>query len=262
MAVRETPWPVGMPNWVDILVPDIEVGLSFYTSVLGWSYQDTGPDFHHFRLCQVNGRYAAGIGAVESPDQPVAWTVYLASDNLDATVKLINDNGGSVMVGPMEIPETGRFVIATDNTGGVFGSFQITHGVGMQVHSEPGGLIWEDCRLTDVPAGREFYRTVFGAECSEIPGISLDEYGTFSVPGAEEGRPVGGMGGLMGMPEGTPSHWMPYFSAASVDGAVAAAQAGNGTVVMAAQDTPFGRIAVVTDPFGAHFGLHSEVAQA
>jgi predicted enzyme related to lactoylglutathione lyase len=249
-----------MPNWVDIMVPDLQTGLSFYTSVLGWSYEDTGPDFNHFRLCQVDGKYAGGIGAVESPEQPVAWTVYLASDDLDATVKLINENGGSVIVGPMDIPETGRFAIAADNTGGVFGTFQITHGVGMQVHSEPGSLIWEDCRLTDVAAGRRFYRTVFGIECSELPGMPLEDYGTFSVPGAEDGRPVGGMGGLMGLPEGTPSHWLPYFSVADVDDAVAAAQAGGGSVFMPAEDTPFGRIGVVTDPFGAAFGLHSEVA--
>jgi hypothetical protein len=251
-----------MPNWVDIMVPDLEAGLSFYTSVLGWSYEDTGPDFHHFRLCLVNGQYAGGIGQVESPDQPVAWTVYLASDNLDATVKLVNDNGGAVVIGPMDIPETGRFVVATDNTGGVFGAFQMTHRVGLQVHSEPGGLIWEDCRLSDVAAGRDFYRTVFGMTYGELEGIPLEVYGTFSVPGAEDGRPVGGMGGLMGMPEGTPSHWLPYFAVASVDDAVAAAQAGNGSVVMPAEDTPFGRIAVVTDPFGANFGLHAEVAQS
>ena len=123
MPVRETPWPVGMPNWVDIMVPDLQAGLSFYTSVLGWSYEDTGPDFNHFRLCQVDGKYAGGIGAVESPEQPVAWTVYLASDDLDATVKLINENGGSVIVGPMDIPETGRFAIAAYLTVPVYRAF-------------------------------------------------------------------------------------------------------------------------------------------
>ncbi len=42
-------------------------------------------------------------------------------------------------------------------------------------------------------------------------------YGTFG----SGGNPLGGLGGMMGEPEGTPSHWMVYFGSADVDAAVA-----------------------------------------
>jgi predicted enzyme related to lactoylglutathione lyase len=77
------------------------------------------------------------------------------------------------------------------------------------------------------------------------------DYATFSLP--HEQAPLGGMGPMMGSPEGTPSHWLVYFGVPSTDDAVAAAEAGGGSVRMPAMDSPFGRLAVLADPAGAAF---------
>jgi predicted enzyme related to lactoylglutathione lyase len=45
---------------------------------------------------------------------------------------------------------------------------------------------------------------------------------------------------------------------ASTDAAVSAVESAGGKVVMAAQDTPFGRFAVVEDPWGAAFSVMQE----
>jgi predicted enzyme related to lactoylglutathione lyase len=47
---------------------------------------------------------------------------------------------------------------------------------------------------------------------------------------------------------------------ASTDDAVRAVEAGGGKVLLAAQDTPFGRFAVVADPWGASFSVMAELA--
>jgi predicted enzyme related to lactoylglutathione lyase len=140
--------------------------------------------------------------------------------------------------------------IATDPTGGVFGIWQATGMIGAAVYNEPGGLYWEDARLVDPAAGKQFYRDVFGYTYQPVPGAP-DDYGTFHLGG----NPLGGMGGMMGAAEGTPSHWLAYFAAADVDAAVAAAEQGGGSVLMPAANTPWGRMAVVTDPFGAPFAV-------
>lgn len=59
----------------------------------------------------------------------------------------------------------------------------------------------------------------------------------------------------MGAPDGAPAHWLAYFSVADADAAVAAAEQGGGVVVLPAEDTPFGRMAVLRDPFGATFAV-------
>jgi predicted enzyme related to lactoylglutathione lyase len=256
MPTRTEKWPAGTPCWVDVAVPDVAEATKFYGPVLGWTFHDTGEDYGHYTMCMAgNDQTAAGIGKIQMEGQPAAWTVYLASDDVDATAKLIAENGGSVVAGPMDIPEVGRMAIAVDPTGGVFGVWQANPMNGIVVYNEPGGLVWEDARLSDADAGKRFYSTLFGYTYTPIEGAP-DDYGTFGFEGAE---PLGGMGGLMGAPEGTPSHWQPYFSVTSVDEAIATAQSSGGTVVAPAMDTPFGRMATLLDPFGAAFALYQEL---
>jgi predicted enzyme related to lactoylglutathione lyase len=251
MPVRSDPWPPGTPCWVDLAVADVAAATAFYGAVVGWSFMDTGEEFGRYHIARTQGRAAAAIGPVHDERRPTAWTVYVASDDADATAKKIADNGGTVLVGPSDIPGTGRMLVALDATGGAFGVWQATGTIGIEIVNEPGSLTWTDVRLTDVEAGKRFYTDVFGYTYEPVPGAP-DDYSTIDLGGT----PVGGLGGMMGAPPGTRSHWIAYFSVADVDAAVAAAESAAGVVVMAPEDTPFGRVAVLTDPFGATFALH------
>ena len=254
MPIRTSRWPAGTPCWVDLAVPDVPGALRFYTAVLGWSFVDTGPELGNYQIAQVRGHAAAGIGPLMQEGQPSAWTIYLASDDADATAKAIAEHGGRVLVEPMEIPGTGRMVIAVDPTGAAFGVWQATEMIGAGVYNEPGSLVWEDARLPDPAAAKRFYADVFGYTYRAVEGAPAD-YETFGT-----GDPFGGMGGLMGGPEGTPGHWVAYFSVSDVDAAVTAAESAGGTIAMAPVDTPFGRMAAIADPFGATFSVHAQLA--
>lgn len=257
MPTQETQWPAGTPCWADLSVPDLPRGVAFYAAVLGWSLVDSGEEFGNYHIAQVDGRAAAGVGPVMQEGQPSFWTIYIASDDADATVKLVGEHGGAVVMPPMDIAGNGRMAICADPAGAVFGVWQALGMIGAGVHSEPGGIAWEDARLTDVEAGRAFYSAVFGWRYEPIPGIDLADYGTFGP----DQRPYGGLGGMMGAPEGTPSHWLIYFGTADADAAIAKAQELGGQVLRPAEDTPFGRMAVVTDPFGAPFAVHQALPE-
>lgn len=262
MSTRTEPWPAGTPCWTDLSVPDVEAAVAFYAAVIGWTFTDLGPDFGGYQMAHVEGRTAAGVGPIMQEGQPAAWTVYLASDDADATAALIGEHGGSIYVPPMDIGSHGRMAIAADPTGAVFGVWQQTGEIGSAVVDEPGGFVWDDARLHDVEAGKRFYTDVFGFRYSPLDVETGDvpaDYETFSVGSdpAEATRPAGGIGGLTGAPPGTPSHWLAYFMVADIDASVEAVGEGGGTVLLAPEDTPFGRIGVVVDPFGAPFGLHS-----
>lgn len=259
MPTRTDPWPAGTPCWVDLNVPDVEGAVAFYTSVVGWTFVDTGAEYGGYLIAQVDGHAAAGVDPAMQEGQPSAWTVYLASDDADATAKLIGEHGGSVFAGPMDFAGSGRVLVAADPTGGVFGVWQQTGMIGFEVQDEPGSFVWDDALLTDPAAGKRFYADVFGfqyaalgPEAGEVPG----DYETFHVGGP----PAGGIGGMTGAPPGTPSHWLAYFTVADIDAAVEAVSDGGGAVLRPPEDTPFGRIGVVVDPFGAQFGLHAPPA--
>jgi predicted enzyme related to lactoylglutathione lyase len=258
MPTRTDPWPAGTPCWVDLSVPDVAAAVDFYSRVIGWTFIDTGADYGGYHIAQVDGRAAAGVGPIMQEGQPAAWTVYFASDDVDATAKLVGEHGGHVLVEPMDVPNMGRMVIASDPTRGVFGVWQQKGMIGTAVHDEPGALVWEDVRLTDVDAGKRFYADVFGWTYAPLGPEAEDmgDYGTFNIGD----RPGGGIGGMMGAPPGTPSHWLPYFTVADVDAAFEAVGDGGGRVLMSPQDTPYGRLGIALDQFGAVFGLHGSPA--
>ncbi len=252
MTGRTTTWADGAPCWLHLSVPDLERACAFYESVIGWTFADTGPDISGYRVwCQVGGRFVAALGLMQSAAQHVAWLVYLASHDAQRTAELIVANRGEIAVSSRDVPRVGRIVVAADITGGAFGVFQATERIGTEVLDEPGAFVWTDARLRDVPEGRRFYGAVFAYSYRPIPQVPIGEYAIFGP----DDRPWGGMGGLMGAPSGVPSHWLPYFSVANVDAAVARAGLSGGGMRRSPEDTPFGRIAVLADPFGAPFGL-------
>ena len=269
MTIRTTPWPAGTPCWVDMSVADLAAAQAFYGPVVGWTFVDTGEEFGHYTLCQRDGHSAAAIsGVMPGAPGPVPWTVYVASDDAATTAKLVTENGGSLIVEPMEIPGMGIMAIGVDPTvrgterpteeagvgvGSAFGIWQALGMVGFEIANEPGGVTWTDVRLTDAEAGGAFYSAVFGWSYQEVPGAPSD-YGTIHLtPG---GDPVGGLGGMMGAPEGTPSHWLTYFAVSDVDAAVAQATDLGATTLMGPVTHPFGRMAILTDPTGVVFSLH------
>jgi predicted enzyme related to lactoylglutathione lyase len=190
----------------------------------------------------------ASIGPAAADDPPPAWTVSLATDDADATAARIVEHGGSVRRGPVDLPGHGRAAAALDPTGGAFGIWQAGGSIGFQVADEPGAVTWTDARLRDVGRGERFFTAVFGHALEPVPDAP-DGYATLLVGG----EPVGG---VVGTPPDIASHWLTYFSVADVDATAAVAARAGARVLLPAEDSPFGRISILTDPFGATFAVH------
>lgn len=248
MSIRSDRWPAGVPCWADLAVPDVAAAKGFYADVLGWGYHDTEAEYGGYAIAAVRGAAAAGIGPRQE-GAPTAWTLYLASDDADATAAAVTQHGGTVLLPPGDVGVLGRLFIAADPTGAAFGVWQAGQHIGAEATNEPGGLTWEDLRSPDPDAARAFYTAVFGYHTDALPGAG-PEYTTFALG---EGQPqLGGMGGMMGA-DGQSAHWLIYFGAADVAGAAAAAERGGGSVLRSAFETPYGRMAGLADPDGAVF---------
>ena len=251
MSIRTSRWPAGVPCWADLTAPDVEAAKAFYADVLGWSFAATEEEYGGYAIAQVGDAPAAGIGP-QQEGAPPAWTVYLASDDADATAAAVTEAGGTVILPPGDVGPLGRMFIGLDPTGAAFGVWQAGTHIGASVVNEPGGITWEDLRTPDADTARTFYSKVFGFHYDPVEGAPSD-YTTFSA--ADEQAPAGGMGGFMGGPEGQPPHWLVYFAVPDTDAAVAAAEKGGGRVLAPAFDTPYGRMAGIADPGGAVFWL-------
>jgi predicted enzyme related to lactoylglutathione lyase len=249
MPTRDERWPAGTPCWVDLSSPDLDTAKAFYSSLLGWDYREADGGY---LLCLVRDREASGLMAQQSPEQVPAWTLYFATDDVDAHAKAITEAGGALLMGPETIGPWGRMAYAQDPTGAAFGLWQADRLLGVRIYNEPGALVWEDAETSDPAAAKAFYSKLFGFTWEQMEGDF--DYATFSLGG----DPLGGLGQLSS-PDATPG-WRAYFGVADTDAAVAAALASAGRVVTPAMDTPYGRMARLADPAGAALTVMSTTA--
>jgi predicted enzyme related to lactoylglutathione lyase len=251
MPTRNTPWPAGTPCWVDYGAADLDTARDFYARLFGWEFEGGDPEYGGYLNATKNGEQAAGLGPLMNPGDSPGWTTYFATDDARATVDRIREAGGTVVFGPMDVGPMGRMAIALDPQGNPFGLWQAGMHTGVRIYNEPGALVWNEAAVDDAPAAREFYGSVFGFRFDEVEGAG--GYTTFST----SDRPMGGLGAHQ---EGSPKGWTSCFSVASTDRAVDAVSSGGGKVTMAPMDTPYGRFAVVEDPWGAPFSVMQELS--
>ncbi len=258
MSIRTSRWPAGVPCWADLTVPDASAAQVFYADVLGWSFaEDDDQRYGGNVIAQAHGSAAAGIGPQQQEGMPAAWTLYLASDDVDETAAAVTAHGGTIFSPPGDVGPLGRLFIAADPTGAVFGAWQAGTHIGAEVVNEPGGLTWEDLRSPDPDTARAFYTAVFGYRTEPLPMAGPD-YSTFALP--EEEAPLGGMGAMMGADD-QPAHWLVYFAVSDATAAGAAAERSGGSVLVPAFDSPYGRLAGLADPVGAVFWVLEATGQ-
>ncbi|HZQ27024.1 MAG TPA: VOC family protein [Acidimicrobiales bacterium] len=243
----------GVPSWVDLSSPDIAASAAFYGGLFGWQFQDAGPDAGGYGMFLLRGKMVAGLGPLQDPNQPPAWSTYVNVDDADTTVKTAREEGATVFVEPMDVMDAGRMAIFADPTGAVAGIWQPGQHRGAQLVNEPGAFCWNELNTRDPDRAKAFYAAVFGWEAdTQSMGEGGPSYTEFKVGG----RSVAGMMDMRGrLPDEAPPHWLVYFAVDDTDQTVATATQQGGMTFMPPMDLPVGRFAVLGDPEGAVFAV-------
>jgi len=245
----------GTPSWVDIGSADVDATVAFYSSLLGWEVAEADPDAGGYRIAHLRGKTVAGIGPLMGPMS--AWTTYFATDDADATAATIKENGGSVMMGPMDVMDQGRMVIATDPEGAAFGLWQSGIHKGAQLVNEAGSFGWNELWTRDLDQAKTFYPGVFGYT---IDDQTMAGYVMWMLDGAMVG---GAMAMAEEVPPRVPAHWAVYFVVNDIDDSVAKVTELGGMVVTEPFDVPdIGRFAMVHGPAHESFGLFASGNQS
>jgi predicted enzyme related to lactoylglutathione lyase len=250
-----TRYVTGAPNWIDLGTPDIDGATSFYGGLFGWQFLAGGPETGGYGFFQLAGKTAAG-GMQTTPEQgPPSWTVYFQTPDADATAKAAEQAHGSVRMQPMDVMDQGRMAILADQAGVSFGIWQPRRNQGLGVVQEPGSLCWVELYTADEAAAAAFYHAALGLETFAVafPGGT---YTTVTPAGEGEDAMFGGIVPLADDPAEQEAYWLPYFEVSDTDAVVAKAQELGGTVRMPATDVEgVGRVAKLTDPYGARFAV-------
>lgn len=251
MTTHTQPKPAGTPTWVDLTTPDLEAARAFYQAVFGWEYDISGPEYGGYTMARVGQREAVGMGSPspDAPPMPTTWSLYFASDDVEADAARAQELGATLHVPPMAVGEFGKFAVLEDPTGAAFSFWQSGKTIGSQVNDEPGAAAWYELYSPDAKRARDFYCALLNATAEPMPGGL--EYYVFKR-GEQQ---------LCAVMQIDPSwgslqpQWITYFGVADAEAAVATITANGGTALSAIDPTPFGRMAAVADPHGAQFKI-------
>ena len=247
--------PIGSPCWADLWTSDVEGSRKFYGELFGWEGQEPSPEFGGYFMFTRDGAPVAG-GMGDMPDMPAqnVWTIYLATDDIGKTVGEAEAQGAQIVSPPMAVADLGTQAVLIDPTGANLGAWQPGTFPGFTVLNERGAPSWFELHTRDHAAAVSFYRSVFRWDTNSVGDSDEFRYTTMRNPNGGEDL-AGIMDAKAFLPEGVPSHWSVYWQVDDPDAIVSRVKALGGSVVMDATDTPYGRLATVTDPAGAQFKL-------
>ncbi len=237
----------GRPVWVDVASDDPDATRAFYSGLLGWTFEVSGPEYGNYSRARVDGQDVAGV--FPRPEGvPIAWTTYLYADDVDAFIAKAVTLGGTPAGEPFDVPMVGRMGVALDPNFAAFGLWRVDGMPAIDLQQRYGAVWWENWSSNAVGAV-SFYRDLFGFETEKLPFPDMD-YTLLKT----DGRQVAAVGGMF--PGATDAaHWAVYFSTHDVDAACAYTVEHGGSIDHAPEDSPYGRLASCTDPFGAAFKL-------
>jgi predicted enzyme related to lactoylglutathione lyase len=117
--------------WHELMSRDPDSSERFYESVAGLRVQQLGEGPGAYRFLLAGDRAVGGLTGPR-PDSDVwpsggpggHWVAYFASDDVDAAARRAEALGGSVLLGPLDIPGTGRVAVLRDPDEAVFGLYQ------------------------------------------------------------------------------------------------------------------------------------------
>jgi uncharacterized protein len=156
----------------------------------------------------------------------------------------------------MPVADLGTQVVLIDPTGAPLGAWEPGTFPGFTVLGEHGSPSWFELLTRDYTAALDFYRTVFHWDLETVGDSDQFRYSVMKNPDAE-GELAGIMDAAGFLPEGVPADWSVYWEVDDPAATIATITTLGGSVVAAPEDTPYGRLATVTDPAGAQFKLRA-----
>lgn len=247
--------PVGAPCWIDLSTSDPERSRAFYGELFGWDAEEPNAEFGgYFNFTYEGGRQAGGMQKDPASGMPDTWSVYLATDDIDKVAETAVANGGTVISPPMAVADLGSMAILTDAGGALVGAWQPGTHKGFATVYDVNAPSWFELFTRDHAAAVDFYRQVFAWDAHAV--ADTDEF-RYTTLGEGDDQLAGIMDAAAFLPDGEPAHWSVYFGVEDVDATIATVERLGGAVVAAPEDTPYGRLATVTDATGARFKLRS-----
>jgi hypothetical protein len=254
--LNEPPSGVALPGkfiGFDLASPALSEQMDFYRSVFGWSYRAPSPSEDGYVLVLNDGRPIGGMFGYDPPQgeqDGAVWLCLMSVSNVDDAVRAAEANGGTLELGPADVPRRGRHALLRDPAGAVFGVLRSDSGDPPDAEVPIGGFIWVDLFARDPGSMSSFYTALAPYETETRPvtdnvvRLLLNAHG---MPRA----------GIVPVDEeANRSAWVPYVRVADVEATLERVVQGGGFAIIVPDKAILdGKVAVFVDPNGAVTGI-------
>lgn len=266
LAACATPGPEGVDTelsdqpltgkfvWHDLITDDVDGARRFYGTLFGWRFHSTERLGAPYTLITHKGRYVGGIVRLEDPEGPEdysRWLGYLSVSDVDRASALAVEQGGALLVAPLDIEDVARAAAVRDPQGAVLGLLRIRGGDPVDhVDLSAGEVVWNELLAADPEMAARFYAELAGLSAEHVErrggAYTLLNSGSQSRAGVLR-RPN----------ENIQPQWLTHFAVADPATAARRAEALGGRILLApSAEIREGGMALIEDPSGALMALH------
>jgi uncharacterized protein len=239
----------GSFSWIELGTLDQAAAKAFYTSLFGWTYEDSpmGPD-EVYTMFQLDGSYVGAAYTLRGQEKemgvPPHWNLYISVASADETAAKASELGGKIYAPPFDVMTFGRMAVIADPAGATFCIWEAKDHIGTGVVNEPGALCWADVATPDPEGAARFYTELFG--WTAMPG----EGGYVHLKNGD--APIGGIPPAHTAALGVPPHWMGYILVADINASTAKATGLGAKICVGPMSVgKEGSMTVFSDPQGA-----------
>lgn len=250
----------GRVIWHDLLTPDLNAAKQFYGELFGWQFK-TVPMFQgvsnsgSYTLILLNGSPIGGLIDTTKLRRDVnltQWVSVFASADIEATVKRVQQQQGTVYTAPTSLGERGEIAIVADSQGALFAVLQTQDGDPPESEAALGGFLWNELWTEDVSLANTFYRELFNYQEQAIVLKGSETYKYFSTNNKPRAAVVKNP-----IPDLDPT-WVTFLRVENPEDIVARVPALGGEVLLDVQNNPIGgKLAIIRDPSGAGFVIQT-----
>lgn len=114
---------IGKCSWNELATTDQAGANGFYATVFGWTYPDAMPmgEIGDYIFVAAGGETIGATMPIGPDGPPADWRFYFRVPDIEIAAAKVVDGGGTLLMGPIEVPGGERVVLAGDPHGLAFG---------------------------------------------------------------------------------------------------------------------------------------------
>lgn len=243
---------IGKFVWRDLVTEDPDAVKPFYAALFGWQFEEGRALGAPYTLVKSGGQYIAGISKTRRPqaDQPVSqWLSFMSVADVDRAVEQTRAAGGSLVAGPLDLPNVGRGAVVVDPDGAPLGLLRSSIGDPADTAAPTlNRFLWTEHLSRNPQTSADFYASLAGFEVRKVDFGGRPYW--VLVKGRERAA-------LLRNPIAVDRPiWLPYVRVEDPAASAArAAQLGGRVLLAPRADLRNGTLALIADPTGAVLAL-------